>query len=102
METPCLEVNLSSHKTWVRVDWEGKEVLRGSLPPLESRSLDGLEALLDALSRFFPTPLSIVFVVDAWGASSAPPFCANPNALHAAQDCPEGRRERRRAARVTP
>ena len=26
METPCLEVNLSSHKTWVRVDWEGKEV----------------------------------------------------------------------------
>jgi len=95
METPCLEVQLQSLKTWVRLDWEGREVLRGSLPPLESGSLEVLSLLLDALSRFFPIPLSIVFVVDAWGASSGPVFCADRSAPDDVPDCPWCRGERR-------
>lgn len=101
MESPCLEVNLSPCTTWVRLDWEGNEILRASLPPLESGKLDVLETLLGALSRFFPTPLSIVFVADAWGASSALASCASPDAHPAAPDCPQARREHR-VRRVTP
>lgn len=93
MESPCLEVNLTPQNTWLRLDWEGKEALRASLPALDLGSLEPVEALLNTLSLFFPAPLCIVFVVDAWVPTSGRPSCLAANTLPAAQDKVQPHRE---------
>ena len=102
MSTPLLEVTLDTHRTWLRLDWEGREVLRGSLPPLPE--LASLEGLLNALTPFFPAPLCIVFVADGWGIS--PATVSSPGqwvANDAARARPPVRRDRARTTRgVTP
>lgn len=101
METPCLQVTLTPDKTWLSLEWEGNESFRGALPPLEVGTLGPVEALLNALSLFFPTPMSIVFIVDAWGASSAPLSSRPSDGFHAAPECRQSRHDRI-AGRVAP
>lgn len=86
MESPCLEVNLTPQNTWLRLDWEGNEALQASLPALDLGSLEPVEALLNTLSLFFPAPLCIVFVVDAWVPTSGRPSCLAASMLPAAPD----------------
>lgn len=101
METPCLEVDVTLERTWLRLDWEGREVLRASLPPLEPDTLAPLETLLSALSVFFRTPVSAVLIVDAWGNSSGLDSCHALHTRRGVPDCPQARHDAR-AARVKP
>lgn len=101
MERPCVEVDLMLDRTFLRLDWEGREVLRAALPPLLPETLVPLEALLSALSVFFRMPVSAVLIVDAWGGSPGPDSSSVINVHRAVPDCPQARHDAR-AARVKP